>query len=388
MGKLTEKQLTEKTIRDARSGLHWDRQVPGLGLRVYPSGVRKYVLRYRTAGKQRMIQIGIPEEMSLKVARIDAGRRLDRIREEGEPEPEPASTTVADGVEEFFSEWCPERIKIGRLAKRTMIEYRKQARRYILPAMGKVPIAEAGRQDVVRMLRPLADRPVQRNRVQALASRLFTLFEVWEYRTGPNPCKGIDKAIEEPRDRVLTSEEVTRLAAALDEAAAKYRPVVEAIRVALFSGLRISEVRLLRWEDVNFETNRVRLRDTKTGTRIHIMPPPAIEVIERQIRLNEWILTSGRPAPLMYRTIRHRFAEIAKAAGLENVRLHDLRRTFMTWAAESGANTYQLRQLLGHKTTQMADRYVRAVETRDLGETVSEIILTATKARVRKRLVE
>ena len=78
-------------------------------------------------------------------------------------------------------------------------------------------------------------------------------------------------------------------------------------------------------------------------------------------RINEWAFTVGRDAPVMYRTVRLRFAEIAAKAGLENVRLHDLRRTLMTQAAAAGIGTHVLRDLLGHKTTAMADRYVRAV---------------------------
>ncbi len=64
---------------------------------------------------------------------------------------------------------------------------------------------------------------------------------------------------------------------------------------------------------------------------------------------------------MTYRTVRKHFAEAAKDAGLEDVRLHDLRRTVMTNAAAAGVGTHVLRDLLGHKTTAMADRYIRAV---------------------------
>ena len=64
-------------------------------------------------------------------------------------------------------------------------------------------------------------------------------------------------------------------------------------------------------------------------------------------------------APVTYRTVRHHFSEIVAAAGLEDVRLHDLRRTLITVAAASGESVFVIRGLLGHETTQMAARYVQ-----------------------------
>ena len=64
---------------------------------------------------------------------------------------------------------------------------------------------------------------------------------------------------------------------------------------------------------------------------------------------------------MTYRTVCKRFGAVVKAAGLNDVRLHDLRRTVMTSAAAAGVGTHVLRDLLGHKTTAMADRYIRHV---------------------------
>ena len=74
-----------------------------------------------------------------------------------------------------------------------------------------------------------------------------------------------------------------------------------------------------------------------------------------------WVFTNTGKAAASYRLVRTHFAKIAAAAGLADVRLHDLRRTVMTRAAAAGVSTHVLRDLLGHKTTAMADRYIRAV---------------------------
>ena len=76
-------------------------------------------------------------------------------------------------------------------------------------------------------------------------------------------------------------------------------------------------------------------------------------------RINEFVFTYGRSAPVTYRTVRQHFAELVAAAGLQDVRLHDLRRTLITTAAASGESVFVIRDLLGHTTLAMAARYVQ-----------------------------
>ena len=94
---------------------------------------------------------------------------------------------------------------------------------------------------------------------------------------------------------------------------------------------------------------------------MHDLPTAALAILAAVPRINAWVFTTGRDAAVTYRTTRKVFATVAAAAGLADVRLHDLRRTVMTNAAMAGVGTHVLRDLLGHRTTAMADRYVRAV---------------------------
>ena len=126
------------------------------------------------------------------------------------------SPIVADGVQRFFEEYVPRRIADGRMSERTKSDYRKQATLTILPGLGKRKIADVTRADIERAVSPRA--PVQRNRTVALISRLFSLFEDWEWRAqNTNPARRIEKAREEPRDRVLAPSELAALAAALND---------------------------------------------------------------------------------------------------------------------------------------------------------------------------
>ena len=361
--------LTERIVRDAKPGeknrILWDGQIKGLGLRVTPKGAKSYVLSYRVNGRKRQATLARVSEISLKLARKRAGDQLVRIRA-GEADPlerkqaAREAPTVSDGLQRFFNEFAPARLKMGRLSPRSVAEYGKQARRYIEPELGKLKIGEVTRDHVERMVAPLPR--TQRNRVLALTSRLFNLFEQWEWRQQfTNPCRGIERAREEARDRVLSPSELAALATALNQHEEQHPASVAAIRVAALTGLRIGEVLGIQWQHIDFETGRLTLPETKTGRRVHDLPAPALALLAELPRFSTWAFTSTGTAAITYRTVRKHFVEIATAAGIEDARLHDLRRTVMTRAAASGIGTHVLRDLLGHKTTAMADRYIRSV---------------------------
>ena len=361
--------LTERVVRESKptgkARTVWDNKVIGLGLQITQGGRKNYVIRYMVGGRRRQAILARAGEVSLAEVRKRAGDELVRIRA-GEDDPlerqrkAKEAPTVAEGLARFFDEYAPKRIEIGRLASSTLADYRWIADRYVSPALGQRKVADVTRHHVEVMAGPLPN--AMRNKTLAFASRLFSLFETWEWRPQhSNPCRGVERAREEPRDRTLSPVELGALAEALDEAESKRPAPVAAIRVAAMTGLRIGEVLSIRWEHVDFATGRLVLPTTKTGRRIHDLPDPALEVMSALPRINPWVFTGGRDAAVTYRHVRTVFAEAAMVAGLADVRLHDLRRTVMTRAAASGIGVYVLRDLLGHKTTAMADRYIRAL---------------------------
>ena len=361
--------LTERIIRDAKADgkarTIWDSQVRGLGLQITQGGKKNFVLRYKVGERKRQAILARCAELSLAEARQRAGRELAAIRD-GNADPlerrrkAREAPIVADLIEQFFDIEAPARIRRGRMRPNTVEVYRYQAGKHILPAIGTRRVEDVTRADIERLVAPLPG--VSRNRVLALIGRLFTLAEVWEWRTpGSNPVRKVERAREEARDRVLSGEEMAAFAAALGEEEEQHPAAVAAIRVAALTGLRIGEVLAIRWEHVEFETGRLTLPETKSGRRTHDLPTPAVEVLAALPRINDWCFTTGRDAAITYKTVRGLFARVAEAAGVADVRLHDLRRTVMTQAAAAGVGTHVLRDLLGHKTTMMADRYIRHV---------------------------
>ena len=385
--------LTERIIRDQKPGTRtqilWDTKLKGLGCRITPAGSQAFVLRYSDAkGRQRLATLARVSEIGLKEARELAARELVKVRM-GENDiltrrmERQNSLTVSEGIATFFDEYCPRRLATGRMTSKTVREYRKQADRYLIPALGRLDVDEVKRRHIERMVDPL--RPVLRNRVLALASRIFRYFEDEGLRPqNDNPCRGVERSREEPRDRTLNPSEIAALGKALSES--DIDPASRAaIQLAMLTGLRISEVISIRWECVNFEAASVLLPATKTGRRTHPLSTAALSVLADLPIKGDHAFCTAALLPISYWAVRQAFLKVVAEAGLSDVRLHDLRRTFMTRAAESGVAAHTLRDLLGHKTATMADRYIRRanIPVVDATEAVSGAMAAMMEGPVR-----
>ena len=358
---MTTVALTERRIRDAKPRAAdwtlWDQETKGFGVRVAPGGTKSYALMYRAGGRQRRWTFGRVGEMGLAEARNVARRELATIRlGVGDPaskrQEDSAAPTVADALDRFFREYAPRRIADGRMAARTLYDYDAQARRTVRPRLGNIRIADVTRADIERAVAKVA--PVQRNRTLAFAHRLFTLCEAWEYRPQhTNPAHGIERAREEPRDRTLSPSEIAALGSALADQDDPF--ATGAIRFLTLTGWRTGEALGVHWDHVNFETGEVELPSTKTGRDVRNVGDLAMKLLADMPRVH------GEPRifPVTYSTLRRRFKDVLAAAGIDNCRLHDIRRTVATEAAGSGISVLLLRDLLGHKTVAMANRYAR-----------------------------
>ena len=359
--------LTERIIRDAKSTgktrTIWDTKTPGLGVQVTRGRTKNFVIRYHVDGKRRQAILCRVGQLSLAEVRKKAGAELAAIRA-GKVDPlrrreeAAAAPTVNDGLDRFFDEYAPRRIADGRLSERTANGYRKQAGRTLRPKLGTMKIKDVTRRDIELALAKVA--PVQRNRQLALASRLFNLFETWEYRPQhTNPVRGIEKAREEPRDRVLAPSEISALAVALDSSDELF--AVTAIRFLMLTGWRSGAALALRWADLNFETGEALLPSTKIGRDNRPVGAFALELLATlpQVNGNPFVFAGARGAAIGYRKLRLVFASHAEAAGIPDCRLHDIRRSVATTAAASGLSVLLLRDLLNHKSVAMANRYAR-----------------------------
>ena len=363
--------LTEKRIRDAKprpnTRIMWDAEVRGLGVRITPAGVKSYVLNYRVDGRMRRATLARAADISLAAARERAGRELTAIRN-GEADPlrrrqaALKAPTVNEGLDRFFGGFVQRRMADGLMAPRTVRDYRNQADRTVRPALGAMKIASVTRHDIEDAVAKRG--PVQRNRTVAFLSRLFNTFEDWEYRTpNSNPARRIEKTREQPRDRVLAPSEIQALGAALDRMGDPF--IAGAVRFLLFTGWRTGETLSLQWDHVDFETATITLPSTKTGRDVRSVGSLALELLAGVDRVNgnPHVFASGRDRAVSYATLRRAFLSVCRQAGIDNIRLQDIRRSVATSAAAHGMSVFMLRDLLNHKTVTMASRYARRADS-------------------------
>ena len=353
--------LTERRIRDAkpRAGEDqtlWDTEVRGFGVRIAPGGTKSFLLMYRAGGRQRRWTFGRCGEMSLTDARNTARREMAAIRL---GERDPASTrkeetslpTVADGLARYFREYAPHRIEAGRMSPRTVKDYTAQAAR-VEKRIGKIRIADVTRGDIEEAVRGIA--PVQCNRTLAFLSSFFNLCERWEYRPQQtNPARMIERSKEEPRDRTMSPSELARLGATLETHGDPH--VVGVVKFLMLTGWRTGEALALEWDQVDFETGQITLPTTKTGRAVRNVDELPLRLLADLPRVN------GEPRifPFTYGKLYRHFRQLCRSADLADCRLHDIRRTVATDAASAGLSVFLLRDLLGHKTVAMSNRYAR-----------------------------
>jgi integrase len=126
----------------------------------------------------------------------------------------------------------------------------------------------------------------------------------------------------------------------------------------VFTGARLGEILGLQWQWIDFERGEARLPDSKTGAKTIHLPPPALAVLAELSRVdgNPHVIVGGVPGAALV-NLEKPWRAIRKAAGLEDVRLHDLRHSFASIAASGGMGLPIIGKMLGHTQAQTTQRY-------------------------------
>ena len=166
---------------------------------------------------------------------------------------------------------------------------------------------------------------------------------------------------EAPRERFLTEEEFRRLGRVLSEVEADGvipAQAAAALRLLMLTGCRRGEILTLRWEGVDLAAGELRLADNKTGARTIPLSPEAVRVLAGLPRVagNPWVV-SGTAAGVRMSDISPSWQVVRARAGLEDVRLHDLRHSFASRALALGESLPMIGKLLGHARVETTARY-------------------------------
>lgn len=368
----------------------FDTAVPGFGVRIR-DGRGTYVYQFKQRGRSQRVVIDPVTAISLDDAR---GRAVD-LRREFQAGKNPAETkrakrarllTVAELLAAYLADLknsVEKNVMRGNKppAKRsTLAEFQRLASKAINPTLGRIEVEALDSARVDRWRNQFAASPTTANRSLTLAKAAYRFGQQRGIvAAGVNPFAGVSRFPEKPKQERLTLAELSRLGAALRESLADGTiapSVALAVKLMLFSGLRVSEVLTdaikarrsdldgLRWRDVDLDAGMVHLRDAKAGDRDVLIPRPAVDAL-RAARTadvpDDFPVCPGvRPdAPLV--GLDEPLRRVFQRAGVPwKGGIHALRRTFSSVGLDKGYGRDFLRPLLGHGRGDVTDRYMIA----------------------------
>ena len=383
----TRKRLTDAGIARLRAGTReytlWDTGVAGLGVRVRPSGSRTFIYHRKTAAGVRKMSFG-----PAALRKVEEVRRACMEAATGAADAGDACRRKAPLFRDFVAgPWkaaCFDRCK-----PMTQRGFRSNLERRLLPAFGSRRLDRITRAMALRWFEDYSrTAPGNANKALGLLRQILN-HAVACGHIGANPVRGIRRNPGRKMTRFLSREEIARLHRVLDryaEGSASEAQQVDIIRLLLLTGCRKSEIVYLRREEVR--EDRLELADAKTGPRTVLLNAAASEIVARRMRQGNgpWLFPSLRD-PFRPRSREPRlWCRVRRDAGIEDVRLHDLRHTVASQAAMNGVPLPVVARLLGHSDVRMTMRYAhvgdREIEAaaERVGQAIQTIIDGATPA--------
>lgn len=381
--RLTKKAVDDAVATDSDTVL-WDAGLPGFGVRIKPSGSKSFIIQYRNRfGRSRRHTVGRHGVMTLEEARRDARQLLSAAARGSDPRQDRVEDrlglTVADLAERYMTQHCE-----GRCKSSTIAAHRWLLSKFIVPRLGNRLIAELKQSEVDTLHQELRATPYNANRVLGLIKAMYGRAEVWDLTPpGGNPATAVRPFRERKRQRFLTPDELRRLAQALrdcEEDASVSPFIVAAFRLLIATGARLNEVRLLRWDDIDWDQRLLVLHEHKSdthGAKALPLNSAAIGILRALPRLdgNPYIIAGAVPnRPVV--NLQKPWRRIRARAGLEDVRIHDLRHSFASFGIGLGTSLPIIGGLLGHRSMAATSTYAHlsADPLREASERVADLL--------------
>jgi integrase len=336
----------------------WDTELAGFGMRVRPSGNRYWFVRLRRRGRHCRISLGKVDDVDALTARGEARKRLAEVALDGLPRR--VSVKVAPLFSDYSDEFWTDYARHWKAS--TQKRNLDAIKRDLLPRFGTMRLDLIGKSDVVRWRDDCATlRESQFNRAIPVLAAMFKYATQLGYiRRNSNPCRGMPRFKTEPKERYLSPQEFRRLARELDADEATYPAQVAAIRLLIFTGARVGEIRNLEWNWVQLP--RLMLPDSKTGAKTIWLGSQAVKILEgiKQRPDSKYVFANqsgGRPI-----SIDNWWYPFRKRCALPDVRVHDLRHSFASVAVREKVPLATIGGLLGHVLPETTARYAHLAD--------------------------
>src|SRR5262245_34517400 len=389
MERLTE-ALVEALESDGRDRFVFDARQSGFAIRVTPSGAKIFTAQGYVLGRKRRVTVGYHPEVSVARARELALQALADMQRGNDPIVErktraSAAKASAMTITQLADKWLADYVR-PKLKPHTIRDYQQLLGQHILPALGQLSVAHISRDDVVRLHVAMAKIPRRAN--YAIATIRALCNSAINRGVRPprsNPARGIKSYREYKRERFLSEAEIAKAADAIT--AAEQKGTVgphgaAGLRLCLFTGARSGEITAIEWSHIDWQRRLIRLPDSKTNEprTIHVSEA-ALEVLKTVPRVGRFVI-SGAKKDTSYKNLTRAWIQVRENAGLQDVRLHDLRHSYASLAAGRGISLQTIGKLLGHRDVQTTARYAHLA--RDAVQAINDELGAAMQAAIAK----
>lgn len=358
MAKLT-KRYVDSIPEPTQESIQWDDDLAGFGLRIYPTGRKVFVVQYKLHGRTRRKTLGKYGIVTADEARKQAKLVQADVVRGSDPSAERKARLRSPTIKELGERFLAEHVTL-HCKRTTHAGYAGLLEKVVNPVLGSVKTSEITFIDIQNFHLKRRDTPYLANRGVMILSKMLNLAEDWGLRPmNTNPTKRIKRYPEEEKKRYLSEEKQERLGDVLAtmlqrEQISRY--VFAAFYMLLLTGCRLSEIQKLKWDYVT--RTHLELPDSKTGRRRIPLPREACAVLDTLERRegNPYVIL-GTHGQGHYNDLQKPWRKIRGLAGLDDVRVHDLRHTYASVAVINGIDPFMLKEILGHKNLSTTLRY-------------------------------
>lgn len=338
-----------------------DTELKTLVLEMRPVCKGTWYFRERGAdGKFTMQRLGPLQKMSLYQARLKGWELQKKLNANGNGSdplfPQGADLCLEHFIYEYYLPYVQTR-------KRSWKSELGMLRRYVLPILGDMSMKDVTSLDLFHwqdILRQKGLAATTCNRSLFLIKYIFNSAQRWGH-IPESPARDVSSLPEEDfRERYLSNEEARRLLEVLNTET--NISAAHVIRLLLFTGARKSEILSARWENVNMERRMLTVPLSKSGRARHIpLSDAALQIFKELPRDSEWVFPSNRTKHHMT-SVFSVWNKVRRKAGLEDVRMHDLRHSFASFLINSGCSLYEVQRILGHHDPKVTTRYAHLTQ--------------------------